>query len=412
MKNPTPRPRIPVYFNDHYCSPAIVFETFKKSESIATAIALNSDLSASLEVLDPARSTDDLHLATSEIEQYVDEEYVQAVKTGQPAHLAESNGLGWDENLWNSVLHSTAGILRAIDDVASGAPVAASLSSGLHHATPNHGSGYCTINSLAVGALFAARRGLKVAILDLDAHCGGGTEAFLRQFPDVASKILHVDVSIIPFDRYEPRASGSWLRIATRDSYLTDLDQALTKVLAAKPDLVIYNAGVDIWPSVDEDIVRKREARVAKTIISNGIGCVIVMAGGYGPDHDIVPLHLSTLEAFAKARVEFDKIMALLAKAWKGPNLSIEPSSRTRVWAAQAKADLDHGPDSCPHCQGKVVPLIFGFPSEASWKLIRRGEAVAGGCVFLGPYVATHTCLRCGERFGRRPVGSNPERAS
>ncbi|MEY4228574.1 MAG: Rhodococcus phage, partial [Actinomycetota bacterium] len=186
MKNPTPRPRIPVYFNDHYCSPAIVFETFKKSESIATAIALNSDLSATLEVLDPARSTDDLGLATTEIERYVDEEYVQALKTGQPAHLAESNGLGWDKNLWSSVLHSTTGILRAIDEVASGAPFAASLSSGLHHATPSHGSGYCTINSVAVGALAAARGGLKVVILDLDAHCGGGTEAFLRKFPHEA----------------------------------------------------------------------------------------------------------------------------------------------------------------------------------------------------------------------------------
>lgn len=334
----TPTTRIPIYFNDHYSSPSIAFETFKKSSAIASAIRTGADPRACLEMCNPAPSESDLALAREEIENYVDLDYREAVRTGIPAALAASNGLGWDENLWNSVLHSTAGVLRAINDVTSGTPVAASLSSGLHHATPSHGSGFCTINSVALGALAAARGGLKVVILDLDAHCGGGTEAFLRKFPQEAEKIVHVDLSVIPFDRYEPRATGSWSRMATRDSYLADLDQALTMVLAEKPDLVIYNAGIDIWPAVDRWVVHERETRVAQTIVSNGIGCVIVMAGGYGSDDDIVPLHLSTLKSFAKASSKAEEVKSLLAMSMTGPILSIEPSSRTRIWAARARA--------------------------------------------------------------------------
>jgi len=396
---------IPAYFNDHYCSPAITFETFKKSKSIATALASNSDFSATLVVRDPARFAADLYLATSEIERYVDLEYLEAVKTGVPASLASSNGLGWDENLLNSVLHSTAGILRAIDDVASGAPVAASLSSGLHHATPSHGSGYCTINSLAIGALFAARQGLKVVILDLDAHCGGGTEAFLRRYPNEAASILHVDVSIIPFDRYEPRATGSSLRITTRDSYLADIDDALALVVAAKPDLVIYNAGIDIWPSVDQSVVRERESHVAKAIVSHGIGCVVVMAGGYGEDSDIVPLHLSTLQAFAEECSEADYVRTLVGTPPSGH------VSRAESWDRQTKVIYDTNEDGSPRCCGKAVPILYGFPGEDTWKLVERGEAVLGGCVISMPPFPTHRCLRCGsnlfhrdllQRYGRR----------
>jgi len=68
--------------------------------------------------------------------------------------------------------------------------------------------------------------------------------------------------------------------------------------------VVFYNAGVDIWPQVSPEIVRKRDAAVAKALTSiSSVGCVVVMAGGYGADEDIVPLHLGTLEAFATARV-------------------------------------------------------------------------------------------------------------
>lgn len=291
---------IPVYFNDTYCAPAITFETFKKAAHIVRYITDDALLSSMFDVRDPM-VLGDLEETEYEFERHLDPGYLNALRTGGPAALAGSNGLGWDPALFAQVINSTAGILRAIEDVyAHGEIVAASLSSGLHHASPFRGSGYCTVNSLALGALHAARRGMDVVVLDLDAHCGGGTEAFLRSNPDKATSITHVDLSLIPFDTYTPRKSGTWFRLTNRESYLDDVDLALAEAIVAKPDLVIYNAGIDIWPTIDKETVRERDRRVARTIIESPARCVIVPAGGYGPDEDIVPMHVSTLEAFAK----------------------------------------------------------------------------------------------------------------
>ena len=95
----TPTTRIPIYFNEHYSSTSIAFETFKKSSAIASAIRTGADPRACLEICNPAPSESDLALAREEIENYVDLDYREAVRTGIPTALAASNGLGWDENL-------------------------------------------------------------------------------------------------------------------------------------------------------------------------------------------------------------------------------------------------------------------------------------------------------------------------
>ncbi len=45
-----------------------------------------------------------------------------------------------------------------------------------HHATRNRGMGFCIFNNIASVALELARQGKKIAILDLDAHHGNGTQ--------------------------------------------------------------------------------------------------------------------------------------------------------------------------------------------------------------------------------------------
>jgi len=301
MPRSVPHHPIPVYYDAHYCAPAIRFETFKKAASIAAALTTNMRLKPLFDVRSPVESKSDLEAAEAEVIRYLDPTYLNAIKTGSPSELAASNGLGWDPALYRSTLHSTAGILRALADVEAGASVAASLSSGLHHATPTSGSGYCTVNSLAIAGLVASRNGLNVTILDLDAHCGGGTESFLRRFQDDSENVRHVDLALIPFDRYEQRYIRSWFRIGTRDTYVNDLHAVCSELIATRPDIVLYNAGVDIWPTVDKEVVRQRDQLVAQTLSEIGSKCVVVMAGGYGSDDDIVPLHTSTLEAFGNA---------------------------------------------------------------------------------------------------------------
>jgi acetoin utilization deacetylase AcuC-like enzyme len=285
-----------VFFNDFYCRPAINFETVKKAAKIASSIKNSPELRSKLRLLDPADDPHSLSSAIEEIERYVEADYLTALHTGEPIGLAASNELGWDLSLYDMVVHSTAGILSALAELRRGRFASASLSSGLHHATPSHGAGFCTVNSLAIAALVAAREGLRVAVLDLDAHCGGGTNEYFRTHPQESQHVLHVDVAISAFDHYQHPTHGSFFELANENNYLEVVRRALGTLTDFNPELVIYNAGVDIWPRVSKDMVRQRDQMTAKTISCMNSRCLTVLAGGYGDDKDIVPLHLGTLE--------------------------------------------------------------------------------------------------------------------
>src|SRR4030095_14026787 len=77
--------------------------------------------------------------------------YLDAVRTGEPRALAQSQKFPWSPALWPSVLLTNGGALaaapRALED-----GVAAALASGFHHAHADHGEGFCTFNGLVVAA--------------------------------------------------------------------------------------------------------------------------------------------------------------------------------------------------------------------------------------------------------------------
>ncbi len=60
-----------------------------------------------------------------------------------------------------------------------------------HHALPNRQMGFCLINNVAVAARFLADRGDRVAIVDIDAHHGNGTQDIFYRDPDVLFVSLH-----------------------------------------------------------------------------------------------------------------------------------------------------------------------------------------------------------------------------
>ena len=293
---------IPTYFNDDYCRPGHSFETLRKAALIAEKIRESAEFKRLFDLRDPAESQAMLEAAVAEIERYVKAEYLHAIRTGEPDDLAESNFFPWDEGIYAMVINSTAGILSALRDVRAGARLAVSLSSGLHHATPRHGDGYCTVNSLAIAALVASREGAKTVILDLDGHCGGGTNAFLHEYADDARLITHVDLSTKPFDMYPDPFARTWSRVVHEPSYLAAVGEALEQVGRAQPDVVLYNAGIDFLTRNDWQVVARREQLVAKALGDLGVGCVAVLAGGYGDIADVADGHLVSLSALATSR--------------------------------------------------------------------------------------------------------------
>lgn len=285
---------MPVYYNDHYVAPSVNFETFRKARCIAGKVRDDR----SFRLIDPEQQPDVMARAAEEIAWFTDSDYLNAIVTGNPRSLAASNGLGWDEGFAPMVFNSTAGILAAVDDVIRGTDrVAASLSSGLHHATARRGSGFCTINSLAIAALHSADITESVAILDLDAHCGGGTQSFLDVHQP--SNVMHIDVSTQPFDTYVPDFTNSFMEIAKPACYLKTVEHALDFLRERTPSLVLYNAGVDVYPAVERAVLLERERMVSATLSDLGSRCVIVMAGGYGDLEFVSSMHFDTLKSFA-----------------------------------------------------------------------------------------------------------------
>ena len=61
-----------------------------------------------------------------------------------------------------------------------------------HHAGKDYAGGYCFINNAAVAANWLSSKG-KVALLDIDYHCGNGTQDIFYERHDVLTISIHAD---------------------------------------------------------------------------------------------------------------------------------------------------------------------------------------------------------------------------
>ena len=233
--------------------------------------------------------------------------YVKALLTGRPDSLADANGIGeWSTDLRRSVFSMVGGCVESaryslIHGVNSG-----SLSSGLHHARASHGSGFCTINGLAVAACDALVQGaLRVLIVDLDAHGGGGTASLVEGMKGIEQ----IDVSVNHFDNYEDTENARIIQ-SSGETYLADIEKMLQSVMdPGSIDLVIYNAGMDPHEDcstggadgITTSVLAQREEMVFVWAKEHEIPVSFVLAGGYSgrklTRSQLVDLHRLTIQA-------------------------------------------------------------------------------------------------------------------
>jgi acetoin utilization deacetylase AcuC-like enzyme len=290
-----------VYYSPEYFASGHAFATTRKARWIADSLAAVPIPGIELAAPEP--------LTREQVAAVHDTAYVRAVETGVPRDLAESQGFGWDPGLWPMVLASNGGAVAAAW-AALEQGVAGSLSSGLHHARRDRGAGFCTFNGLVLAARAALAAGAgAVLILDLDAHCGGGTASLLEAEP----RVWHIDVSVNPYDDY----AGSdrlWLEIVREaTAYLPAVRRGLDAAERQGPrfDLCLYNAGMDPHEGCPEggmagitrDVLAAREEIAFDWCRSRRVPIAFVLAGGYvGPRLDergLVDLHRLTLAAAA-----------------------------------------------------------------------------------------------------------------
>jgi acetoin utilization deacetylase AcuC-like enzyme len=143
-------------------------------------------------------------------------------------------------------------------------------------------------------------------ILDLDAHCGGGTAAIIQS----ERRIKQVDVSVCEFDEYADTINST-LTMVDGVKYLATIERVLAQCETQTFDLCLYNAGMDPFKDdvqggvagVTMPVLARREALVFDWCRRRHLPVAFVLAGGYvGGNVDVptlVALHRLTLQAAA-----------------------------------------------------------------------------------------------------------------
>lgn len=185
---------------------------------------------------------------------------------------------------------------------------ASNTAGGSHHAGPWGGSGYCVFNDVGIAATLLLDSGEieSAVVLDLDVHQGDGTAAIFADEPRVVTASIHCEANFP--HRKVPGDLDIGLAVGTGDdAYLEALTLLLPGLLARKPSLLFYNAGVD--PHAQDRLGRlaltnaglaARDRMVRTACESAGVPLVSVMGGGYGTDAAAIGrLHAQTIAVMA-----------------------------------------------------------------------------------------------------------------
>lgn len=131
------------------------------------------------------------------------EDYMAVVKdlSVHPKGVSYEHGLGTADNpvfegMYEASLLHVGGTVRACDEVVTGARTRAmNLGGGFHHAMPDHASGFCVFNDLAVGirSLLEDHGVKRVLYVDIDAHHADGVQAIFDGDPRVLKISFHED---------------------------------------------------------------------------------------------------------------------------------------------------------------------------------------------------------------------------
>ena len=242
-----------------------------------------------------------------------------------PTHATATHGLagefGYDTmtlvgpGTWEAARAAVDCALTAVDLVTDGAPAAYALCRPPgHHATRDGYGGSCYLNQAAVAAEALRDAGhATVAVVDLDAHHGNGTQAIFWERGDVRYGSLHVDPGAGWFPHFfghahETGAGGGAgatrnlpLPEGTGDGPWVEAVRELGEY-AAGADAVVVSLGVDAAaddPESPLQVTAEGYAAAGGILGSLGVPTVVVQEGGYHLDTigGLVAAFLDGLEA-------------------------------------------------------------------------------------------------------------------
>lgn len=211
---------------------------------------------------------------------------------------------------WPAARGAVDAALTAVELVVAGEPAAYAICRPPgHHATRAGYGGSCYLNNAAVAAEALRRAGVpRVAVIDVDAHHGNGTQSLFYDRSDVVYASAHVDPGAGWFPHYfgfadetgandgaghnrnAPLAPGSG-----DDAWLAAVASLCEFVAESAPEAVVVSLGVDAAEDDPESPLRVSHdgyAATGRLIGALGLPTVAVHEGGY---------HLPTLGSLTVA---------------------------------------------------------------------------------------------------------------
>ena len=201
------------------------------------------------------------------------------------------------DGTWTAVQAAAHAAATAARLLAGGADlVFAAVRPPGHHAGRATYGGSCFLNNAAIAAQYLVSEDRRIAIVDLDAHHGNGTQEIFYERADVFYGSIHADPALeYPYwsgfadergagpgqdsNRNIPLPSGSG-----DDAWLAALDGLLGDVDAFAPDVIVVSLGVDALaddPNSDLALTPDAFGSAGRSLAALGHPLLCVLEGGY-----------------------------------------------------------------------------------------------------------------------------------
>ncbi|WPO99397.1 histone deacetylase [Pseudomonas sp. HR96] len=222
-----------------------------------------------------------------------DRQYIERYMAGELSREDQRRlGLPWSPDLARRTVRAVGGSLLTAQ-MALSHGLACHLAGGTHHAHYDYPAGFCIFNDLAVISryLLASGQVTRVLIFDCDVHQGDGTARILADTDEAITVSLHCEKNFPA-----RKAHSDWdipLAMGLDDrQYLQVVDETLDYLLPLyRPDLVLYDAGVDVhkddalgYLKLTDAGVAARDEAVIRHCLGRDIPVMGVIGGGYSKD--------------------------------------------------------------------------------------------------------------------------------
>lgn len=198
---------------------------------------------------------------------------------------------------WRSALRSAHTAVAGADAVIDGkGPAFALCRPSGHHARADRASGFCYLSNAAIAAERLRGRFRRVAVLDVDAHHGDGTQEVFYRRGDVMTVSVHVDPEFYyPFftgyadEEGVDEGTGCNLNLpiapgSDNAAFLAAVDTGIARIRAFGADALVVSLGYDAHEEDPIGLLKVTNAgfrAIGERVRAIGLPTLVVQEGGY-----------------------------------------------------------------------------------------------------------------------------------